>query len=433
MMSESLLGKPSTSPFAPHFGKSPHSLVGRDNLLSEIGDGLVTGPSDQRYTSILMGVRGSGKTVVLNEVEDRAAADGWVVLSMDAGTPGLLERIVQAISSADRTYEALGLGLNKSTSRRAVEKSIGIRLGPLEGKMASTDYHDHKLNMGLREHLTYLVQAAQRTNTSVLLTVDELQGIDRMEGRRLSNDLQHITKRAEMPLAFLGAGLLELKHTLMQDRKMTFFHRCEHFDMPPLETDDATVGLAGPIRGVGGTITNEALALAARSVDGSPYKLQVIGDIAWKTAGAPGNVIDAYAVEVATNAAEETLNAKVGVPAWHDLSEGDQDILASVTIRGGTATPSEVAQNARASEKSASNALRRLTDLGYVDRPRHGIYRATNLVPRDVVLSEGWHSVDIGGSPTTSSALLQTCRKWMPRAKTYCVLTQGHSGGCRSK
>lgn len=428
MPSESSLGKPATSPFSPHFGKSPRSLVGRDGLLSEIGDGLVTGPGDQRYISILMGVRGTGKTVILNEIEDRAAADGWVVLSMDAGTPGLLERIVQAIAQADQTYQALGLA--KGANRRSVERSIGIRLGPLEGKMATTEYHDHKADMGLREHLTYLVRAAQEHGGSVLLTVDELQGIDRMEGRRLSNDLQHITKRAEMPLAFLGAGLLELKHTLMRDRKMTFFHRCDHFDMPPLEAADAVAGLAGPIRDAGGTITSEALGLASKSVDGSPYRLQVIGDIAWKLAGAPHGVIDAAAVEAAVSAADQTVRQKIAIPAWHDLSAADQGILESVAANGGTATPSEVARDSQTGEKSTSSTLRRLADLGYAHRPRHGVYSLTKLVPQDLILSESGREDAISADQPPRPG---KCRKWMPRARAYCALSQGHSGGCRSK
>ena len=67
-----------------------------------------------------------------------------------------------------------------------------------------------------------------------------------------------------MPLAFVGAGLLEMKTSLLMDRKMTFFHRCEHFEMPPLEVADAIVGLAGPIKEAGGKITEEALELGLR-------------------------------------------------------------------------------------------------------------------------------------------------------------------------
>ena|GEM_PF-2688841 len=44
MTNGSLLGTASNSPFSPDFGKTPHSLVGRDSLLAEVGSGLVSGP-----------------------------------------------------------------------------------------------------------------------------------------------------------------------------------------------------------------------------------------------------------------------------------------------------------------------------------------------------------------------------------------------------
>ena len=58
------------NPFSPGFGESPFSLVGRDHVLNDLWSGLLNGPRDPRFTSMVMGVRGSGKTVMLNEIED---------------------------------------------------------------------------------------------------------------------------------------------------------------------------------------------------------------------------------------------------------------------------------------------------------------------------------------------------------------------------
>lgn len=429
MKAESSLGTPGTSPFSPHFGRTPWRLVGRDDLLSDLGDGLVTGPRDARYTSVLLGVRGSGKTVLLNEIEDRAAADGWVVLSLDAGTPGLLDRIVNAVCYADDTYEALGVAGFSRT--RSVEKSVGLRLGVIEGKVATAEYRERMGSMGLREHLSYLAQAAAGCGTSVLLTVDELHGIDRVEGRRLANDLQHITKRADMPLAFLGAGLLEMKTTLLRDRRMTFFHRCEHFEMPPLETEDSVVGLAGPINEAGGEIAGEALRLASEAVGSSPYRLQVIGDLAWKIAGAPDSPIDVGTVEAAIDAAVDVVRRKVSVPAWHDLSDGEQSILSAVAANGGSATPAEVTAETILSRGHANDTLARLRDAGYLEQPYNGTYRLTELVPMEVVASEGGLRAVPGAEflPPT----VKKCREWMPRAKSHCILNEGHTGAHRSR
>ncbi len=217
---ESFLGTPSISPFSPHFGKSPLSMVGRDLILSSLGDGLVSGPNDKRYTSILLGVRGSGKTVTLNELEDRAVRDGWVVLSMDASTVGLLDRIVGAVEHAERTVESLNM--NHTQTLRTVEKSIGIKLGPVAGRISTTHNRDPHTRVGIRDRLAGLADAAHSNGTSVLLSVDEIHSIDPAEARRLANDLQHITRREGKPLAFVAAGLPSVKHTLLRDRKLTF-------------------------------------------------------------------------------------------------------------------------------------------------------------------------------------------------------------------
>ena len=120
--------KRGTSPFRPHFGQSPQAFVGRNDLMRDLADGLATGPSDARFTCLLTGSRGSGKTVVLNEVEDMAAAEGWVVLTTDASTPGLLERTADVIAGAQDSYEALGAGDGQIV--RSTEKKLGIGLGP---------------------------------------------------------------------------------------------------------------------------------------------------------------------------------------------------------------------------------------------------------------------------------------------------------------
>ena len=99
------LGKVSRNPFSPSFGVRPNNLVGRESLLADVGGGLATGPRSERYTSLLLGTRGSGKTVLLKEIEDLASQDGWLVLKLDASTKGLPDRITQALHAAEELYD----------------------------------------------------------------------------------------------------------------------------------------------------------------------------------------------------------------------------------------------------------------------------------------------------------------------------------------
>ena len=438
----SALGSPAPNPFSPGFGQLPSMLVGRDDLLAEIGSGLVTGPRDIRYTSIFMGVRGSGKTVAVTELEDRAASDGWMIVSLDASSKGILGRIQDELSALPERYPELDLG--KLSGERTVERTRGVDIGGFKGKVAETESRSEGRGMGLRWQLTYLAEQAQKHGTSVLLTVDELHAIDREEGRRLSNDLQHITKRSELPLAFIGAGLSEMKYTVLQDKKMTFFRRCEQYDMPPLTEADVAKGLLHPIQEFDGEITDDALRLAVESIGTLPYKLQLVGHTAWTVANAPEKAIDARAISRAVEFAQKSFDEKVSEPAFYDLSDSERRFLKGLVDLGEVSKIADIAAQSRQNVETARGIARRLTMSGYLQSDS-GVVRLTELVPERIIVQELGESLEGSGesqpisvTPTPSdpapvSKGTDRCRKWMPRKRAYCILVAGHSGRCRSQ
>ncbi|MCY3968062.1 MAG: ATP-binding protein [bacterium] len=381
----SALGQANPNPFSPGFGQLPAMLVGRDDLLAELGTGLVTGPRDPRYTSLLLGVRGSGKTVLLTEIEDRAASDGWIVISVDAGTNSLLERIQDEIQSLPERYP--DIDLSRLTDSRTVEKTKSIDIGVFKGEITEAESNLNISMMGLRRQLTYLAEQAQTHNTAVILTVDELHAVERNEGRRLSNDLQHITKRDELPLAFIGAGLSEMKYTIMQDKKMTFFQRCQQYDMPALSEAEVTKGLLHPIKDSGGNITDNALNIAVESTASSPYKLQLLGHSAWTVANAPTQDIDTLAVRQAARLAQKQFDEKISEPAFYDLSDSERCHLRGLVDLGGEAKIVDIARQTGQNPDTAYGINRRLTLSGYLERVGN-LTRLTDLVPERIILKE---------------------------------------------
>lgn len=436
MGSRRLVSEPKVrNPFSPDFGQVPAALVGRDSLLADLYEGLDAGPGDRRFTSILLGVRGSGKTVVLTEVERHAVACGWVVLSVDAGTKGLLDRISQAVRQTPRKYGGLDLAGLGGRRTRTGDKSL--KIGPYQQGRSEQEAFDPDTDMGLREELALLAERARQAGTSVLLTVDELHSADRDEARRLSNDIQHITKRSHLPLAFIGAGLLEMDYTLMEDKKITFFRRCNRHGMPPLGYADAYKGLRFPILDAGGEITDSALAQAAAAVGELPYTLQVIGHTAWTVADAPNREIDGHAVSRAVEIAQSTVDENISEPAYHELSDAEQAWLAALVALGGSAAVADIAGHAGTSPKAAAKTHRRLNLSGYTRRDDSGTATLTGLVPARVIarnaLDGGDTSLPAGTAPPQKPPQPTACRKWMPRAKAHCVSPRGHSGRCRSK
>ncbi len=85
-------GPTARNPFAPSFGISPPVLAGRGDVLDGIGDALTTGPTHPDYTMLLVGVRGAGKTVTLNAVEELARHRGWLTLAGSTSPADLASR-----------------------------------------------------------------------------------------------------------------------------------------------------------------------------------------------------------------------------------------------------------------------------------------------------------------------------------------------------
>ena len=93
------------NPFHPSFGVSPPLLVGRDQLLDEFVEALEDGPGSSGRATLYTGARGSGKTVMLNAVEDRARAMGWLLVS-ETASPGFVGRVTPLLRKLANTFPA---------------------------------------------------------------------------------------------------------------------------------------------------------------------------------------------------------------------------------------------------------------------------------------------------------------------------------------
>ena len=80
--------------FSPSFGNRPSFLVGRSQLLSQLEQGLQSRPGSRERTVVVLGQRGSGKTVLLWELADRMRKQGFAVASPTIVADGMLERIL---------------------------------------------------------------------------------------------------------------------------------------------------------------------------------------------------------------------------------------------------------------------------------------------------------------------------------------------------
>ncbi len=409
-------------------------MVGSNPILGSVADALVSGPRTPAFTRLLLGPQGSGKTVLLAEIAENAAANGYFVVAVDASTPGLLDRISAGISQTKRGYPTL----NTQKERRRLS---GIQIGPLGFNFQTVP--DPEPRQGLKQHLLGVAAWAQQHDTRAVLVVDEVHASERDELRRLAADVQAITKVQQLPLALVAAGLSEMAYTVLRDKKMTFFHRCHRDHVPLLTHDEAWNGLRTIIKEAEGKITPDALDVMAQALDGSlPYHLQSLGHHAWMMAGAPTRPIDADVAVSALKQASKDLTERVVEPMWADLSDKDQMYLAAVAANEGDCTPPEIAETVSSptSGKELRRAQSRLEAAGHIEVTSSGriVLRGPLTVEslNKITEHEAKYKTRQTARPrpvTIPGRMLPRCNSYMPRAQARCVLPRGHRGGHRSK
>ncbi len=152
------------NPFTPTFGVSPPLLAGRSDLIEDFEDALADGPGAPGRATLHTGARGTGKTVMLNEVEDLAARQGWSVVS-ETATPGCIERLV-----AEHLPALLGEIDPQATTSRSEGVSGSMGLGGASWETPEV----HPAKAGLRNQLTKACDLLASTQTGLLITLDEI-------------------------------------------------------------------------------------------------------------------------------------------------------------------------------------------------------------------------------------------------------------------
>lgn len=303
---------PVTNPFAPGAGTPPPDLAGRDELRETVRIALERVRLGRATKSVLMvGLRGVGKTVLLDRMRDDAEAAGIHTLRIEApegrSLPGILapqlrlallrlSRNEQAKELAKRALRALA-GFAKSLKVKYGDIEVGLDYDPEPGLADNGD-----LEHDLQALLEAAGDAAKRAGTALALFVDELQYVKEEELAALITAL-HRTAQRMLPVVLVGAGLPQLPGRMGQAK--SYAERL--FDFPvigPLDPEAARVAIAKPMHDLEVQITEDALALILGKTQCYAYFLQEWGKHAWDAAEAsPITVADVDRASVTAVAA----------------------------------------------------------------------------------------------------------------------------------
>ncbi len=374
----------SGNPFAPTFGASPPMLAGRDDILDDVDDALATGPTHPDYTVLFIGVRGSGKTVMLNATEDLARARGWLTISENASPTGLLERVTASAARKLAELEPPG------EARRVT----GLTAGGFGVTLEHPDRPEPEPE--LRSVLTRLGERLAAAGTGLLVTVDELQSGEIDELRDFGAVLQHVTRREQHPIAFAGASLPQIDDTLLSDDDIaTFLQRCSRYDIDRIDDRAAGAAIAEPISDREGSIDDADLGRAVVATSGYAFMIQLVGFHIWKAAADPAAGITSDEVTSGVAEAERRMGRLVFAPTWKGLSDVDRRFLLAM------------ARDDDAS-RLATIAMRLGVDTNYA-----GVYRH-RLINAGMIASAGHGLVDFAHHAT---------RDWLRREAAYAAIT----------
>ncbi len=365
------------NPFLPTFGTSPPVLAGRDDVVSRFSGSFERGPVHPDFTMLITGVRGAGKTVLLNEAEDAALRLGWRVISVSASVGDLCRQVTNAALEHLREVEG-----GKPSRRISSMQVMGVGVAWTEQPVTNAG-----IPVDIRSALTSLTEQLAGNGIGVLLTVDELQAVDLKEATDLAVAVQHIARRELLPLAFVGAALPEIDETLLADRGMTFFQRCARARLLPLGRDDASAAIHIPIVNAGGSIDDDALELAVEASGGHPFTIQLLGYNTWEMA-APHHRITEKHAQAGVLEAEQVVLEQIIKPIWSGLSSMDRTFLEAMSLDDTDSDINQIAERIGRSPNYSQTYRRRLIDAGVIEAAGRGRVRFSHTSLRSWLRSQ---------------------------------------------
>ncbi|WP_419839275.1 AAA family ATPase [Candidatus Poriferisodalis sp.] len=343
-----------SNPFTPTFGTAPPVLAGRADVIGRVSMAMDSGPRHPDYTLVVTGRRGTGKTVLLDVIARSAAEKGWLVLQV-AGSdrPDLAANVMQRAHELVRPASWAAPALGFSPEATGSPDGLPDRPVPLPERG------------DLRSTLTALADQASANGVGVLLTVDELQASAANALRPLASILQHVTRREERPLMFVGCGLPDVARTLLSDPGMTFFHRCARAETSRLTDDEVRFALGEPFTAAGVPVVGAALDAGIAAAVGYPFMIQHIGYAAWERVdGLASTGVSAADMAAAIDVADLAMTQQLVEPVWVGLSAKDREFAIAIATLGGVAEVRELAVRLGWSANTVNAYRRRAIDAG---------------------------------------------------------------------
>ena len=370
---------PIHNPFAPGAGTPPPELAGRDAVRETVRIALERVRLGHPTKSVIMvGLRGVGKTVLLDRMREDAAASGFQCVRIEApeqrSLPAILapqlriallrlSRNDQAKDLATRALRGLA-GFARALKLKYQDIEVGLDFDPEPGLADNGD-----LENDLPDLFEAVGVAAREAGTALVLFLDELQYVHEEQLAALITALHRCAQR-RLPVTMVGAGLPQLRGQMGLAK--SYAERL--FDFPeigPLPDDAAELAITKPLHDQGVAIDGGALHAIVVETHGYPYFIQEWGKQAWDAARA--SPITAADVEEASKISLAALDESFFRVRFDRLTPTEKRYMRAMAELGpGPHRSGDIADALGRNVTSLGPTRSQLIAKGMIWSPNHG-------------------------------------------------------------
>lgn len=367
------------NPFSPGAGSPPPELAGREGVLEQarvlLGRVRIKRPEK---SLLLTGLRGVGKTVLLNEIDRMALDAGYRTILVEAHEGKSLAVLLaphlrRLLFDLDRMAGAgdkvrRGLGVLKSfvsaIKIKLGEVDIGLDIEPVKGAADSGD-----LEVDLPSLFVAVAEAAEERGTAVAILIDEIQYFSAAELSALIMAMHKMQQR-QLPLVLVAAGLPILPGLAGESK--SYAERLFSFpDIGPLRQPDAVRALNDPVVAAGEAFEPAALDEIFRMTQGYPYFLQEWGYQVWNHAEA--SPITLAVVETSSALVSQRLDENFFRVRFDRLTPSEKRYLRAMAQLGdGPYRTGDIADTLKVKINTLGPVRSSLIKKGMVYSPSHG-------------------------------------------------------------
>jgi len=364
--------KSEKNPFNPQFGKRPEKFIGRELIINDFLQSL-NDRNDPNRTTIITGIRGSGKTAILSDIHASLDIKSHAIIDVTAQDGMLLEILDEFIRcNKGKNWMGKGFGSIQGFSVGALGFSVGMT------KKNESEPHS------FRFMLSGLLDELKKKHVKTVFLIDEVHN-GTQEMREFATTYQHLV-REEYDVALMMAGLPSSVNDVLNDEILTFLRRARRVELENIDTMAVEVAFEQAFSSADRSFKGNALRESAGSTEGYPYLIQLLGYFIFNN-GSPA--IDSKLVRQSLELAKIELFKNVHDMLFQDLSQRDKDFLFTMAEDKAYSEFSSIRERLGVSQGYASKYRSRLLIAGMIKSVEHGKLAFAPPYMRDYLQKKG--------------------------------------------